>query len=274
MFKKIIVATVIILFLLSAILYLQKGANAAGSAKIIFIQGKVLVMKSATTAWLEAKRDQTLNDKDKIKTLENSRAEIALDESLKNIVKIAPLTEITILTLKPKEIELPKGKVLSLLGKLEPGSKFEVRTPTAVAGVSGSGLGVETDGTMTTVGALENNVYVQGIDPQGNLMPPVNIDEGYKRIVERFMAPGNPVMLTDTERQEWLQWREDLTDRIEKQTGGASEGATAGTVEDISRIEGQKEQTDLERKEDTFESRETQKRDAAESTPSGTYNPY
>lgn len=265
MLKKGLFFGIAILFL-AAIIYAQKEVTAQ-EGKVVYIRGSVLVMKTGTTIWLDAEKGQALNDQDKIKTLENSYAEIALDKALKNIVKLEQFSEITIVKIKPAEIELPRGRVLSLLQKLERGSKFEVKTPTAVAGVSGSGMSVETDGATAIVGVFENKAFVQGIDEQGNRMSPVDIDEGFKRIVERFGMPGELIALTDFERQQWSEWRQEIREHTGT-TEGKGPQETAPT-EEIGNLQEKQQETQEGSREGSFESREFQKKEATEATTPG-----
>ena len=173
-----------------------------------------------------------LQDKDKIKTFVGSEAEIALDSTLKNIIKLEPKTEVTIEDLKNRRLHMPKGKILSLLEALPAGSSFEVRTPTAVAGVAGTGIWVDTDGKKTTVRCHEDKAYVRGINVDGTFMPEIlMIDRGYKRIIGRFETPGDIVILTKLEREHWSQFREKLREHLDTLRDKRSEGSRGAALE-------------------------------------------
>ena len=229
LFKTIIITGLLSIFLL--------GLNASDSiaeeeSRIIFLKGRVKVQHPGDVFWILAKKGMALQDKDKIKTFVGSEAEIALDSTLKNIIKLEPKTEVTIEDLKNRRLHMPKGKVLSLLEALPAGSSFEVRTPTAVVGVAGTGIWVDTDGKKTTVRCHEDKAYVKGIKVDGTYMPDVLIiDKGYKRIISRFKAPGDLVVLTTFEREHWSQFREKLREHLDTLRDKRAEGSRDAALE-------------------------------------------
>ena len=202
------------------------------TAKIIYLKGRVKIQHPGDDFWILAKRGMVVNDKDKIKTFIDSEVEIVLDSTLKNIVKVEPNTEITLEELKGKRLYMSKGKVLLLIEALPPDSSFEIKTPTAVAGVRGSGILVDTDGQKTNVKCFEDKVYVKGIDIDGTIMAEVFIiDKGYKRIIHRFDIPGGLIVLTTLERGEWSRFREKLKEHLDWLREKRAEGSRGAALE-------------------------------------------
>ncbi|MFC1807015.1 FecR domain-containing protein [Candidatus Omnitrophota bacterium] len=228
--KNIVVINIIVL--LTILLFFSAYASAQEEAKIFYLKGVVKMQRSGEDFWILAKKGMVLKDNDRVKTLKSGDAEIALDSSLKNIVKLEGGTEVTIEDLKTKSLYMYRGKVLSVLESLPTGSSFEVRTPTAVAGVTGSGIFVETDGKKTGVRCHEDKAYVRGVNIDGVAIGEVLvIDEGYKRFVGHLQAPGELIILTGYEKGQWSNFRESLREHLdwlrEKRAEGSREAALA-----------------------------------------------
>lgn len=232
----------------------------AQEAVVLYINGDVMMQRAGEDRWVNLTADTKLKEDDKIKTLGDSRAEIALDPSLKNIVKLQEDTEITVKSLR--NIYLSKGRVFTVIESLPAGSSFEVRTPTAVAGVAGSGMSVGTDGKSTDVGCFEDKVYVRGIMQDGTLTIEVYIDEGYKRVIDRFELPGDLMMLEAFEMRQWSEFRDELSEHIDNLQGAGD--IIQGTIDKVQDNIDKVQQQIMERQdrmEERFELEEEGKRD-------------
>lgn len=241
LFKTVFITGLALLLFLNA-----SGVCQEETATIIYLRGQVKVQHPGEDTWVLAKEGMILKDNDKIKTFADSEAEIALDPALKNIVKLETETEVVLQSLRTKKVYMPEGKVFSIIESLPSDSSFEVRTPTAVAGVAGSGISVETDGRRTEAGCFEDKGYVMGINRDGTLMEKVMMDEGFKRIIEQFEMPGRAFPLSVFEKIQWSQFKEDLRihlDRFKEKSKetkaaaageGASPAAGAGTGEETA----------------------------------------
>ena len=202
------------------------------AAKIIYLKGQVKIQHPGDDFWILAKRGMIVGDKDKIKTFVGSEVEIALDSTLKNIIKVEPNTEIILEELKGRRLYMPKGKLLSLIEALPPNSSFEIKTPTAIAGVRGCGISVDTDGQKTNVKCFEDKVYVWGIDvDRAPMAEVVIIDEGYKRIIGRFEIPGELIVLTAFEREQWSRFREKLKEHLDWLREERAKGSRGAALE-------------------------------------------
>ena len=71
--------------------------------------------------------------------------------------------------------------------EVAPEEKFEIRTPTAIAGPRGTGwiMGFIDDSTYVT--CFEGKVYVIGLDEQGNTISKKDITEGFVNIPEEWL---------------------------------------------------------------------------------------
>jgi len=265
--RKLLAISVLIVM---AMLLNGAATLAEDGAKIVYLKGNVKVQRAEEDFWILAKKAMLLKDKDKIKTAVASEAEIALDSTLKNIVRLEQNTEIVIEDLKAKKLSMPRGKVLSVVESLPSESTFEVKTPTAVAGVVGSGMSVSTDGKSTDVSCFEDKAYVQGINVDGTLMVQVIIiDQGYKRIVGQFEMPSDLIGLTALERDSWSKFRENLRDHLDWLRNKRAEGSRGAAVAmgQIERLQ-ERFQDDWENNKDSvFEQDEYNKRDEALPSP-------
>jgi hypothetical protein len=85
---------------------------------------------------------------------------------------------------------------------------FQVRTPNAVCGVRGTGLGIDADGNGTEASAYENTVYVGNGSGQEE-----DIDEGFKRNVDGNGNISDEEKLGDEEKDDFGQWEKDMDDQ-------------------------------------------------------------
>ena len=257
--KKILILLACMAFLnLSISLTFADGED----AKIIYLKGQVKLQRAKEVRWIVAKEGMVIRRGDRIKTYKFSAVEIAIDKDAKNVIRIEEESEFLFEEIAANRHKLLTGKVSALLEALEPGSTFEVRTPTAVCGVAGSGIFVDTDGNKTTAGCHEDEAYAKGIKKDGSLTPERIIKEGYKCIIEKFKAPGTLIALTGHEQKKWSDFREALREHLE----WLREGKVRDSRKIIDRIKKLQDRsdkrTDIQR-EDRLEKREQEKLEEA-----------
>lgn len=237
-------------------------AFAQNDAKIIYLKGQVKLQRAMQPHWIVAEEGMAIKKGDRIKTFKFSAVEIALDRDAKNVIRVEQNSEFLLDKIAERKTTLPQGKVFALLEGLKPGSSFEVRTPTAVCGVAGSGIFVDTDGNRTTAGCHENQAYAKGIKEDGSLTPEKIIKEGYKSIIEKFKAPGPLIALTAQEQKEWTDFKEGLKEHLEWLKAG--KGKDSKKI--IDRIEKLQDRADKKaeiQRDDRQEKREQEKREEA-----------
>lgn len=145
------------------------GAFRPVEAKIVFLKGKAEVQKVGSLVWAPAAIKMPLNSGDKVATEDGAELEIKLDDG--SILKMRdkgllaidrmekqkkPLTTVTML-------QAVSGKILGCVRKLaSKESKFEVTTPTAVAGIRGTVFAVFVEGDSTALDVVQGQVAVAG----------------------------------------------------------------------------------------------------------------
>jgi len=194
-------------------------------AKVILIKGDVQIQKAGKTGWTAAKEGMLLSNGDTAKTGKASAIELSFDKDNKNMVRLEENSTAILRGKMLKQIELPQGRIRSLVKNLKKESSFEIKTPTVVAGARGSGWDVTSSEKGDNVKALEDEIFVQSYDQQGSLIKEIYVREGWEVNIERFQAPGELVELTERDRNDWSSWREDLGERLQP----------AGTTEDKNR---------------------------------------
>jgi ferric-dicitrate binding protein FerR (iron transport regulator) len=145
------------------------GAFRPVEARIVFLKGRAEVQKSGSLVWEPAALKMTLGSGDKISTQEGAELEIKLDDGSvlkmrdKGLLAIdrmekqkKPMTTIT-------SLQAMSGKVLGCVRKLaSKESKFNVVTPTAVAGIRGTVFAVFVEGDSTELDVVQGQVAVAG----------------------------------------------------------------------------------------------------------------
>ncbi len=181
--------------------------SAPFSATLVDFEGEVLIQKGGENLWLPVEKDMPLEQGDHIKTGANGFAEILVDDGSQ--IRLEENSEITLSELSADSqtksvtasVYLWFGRMLSNVSRLAHSrSKFEVLTPTVVAGVRGTDFAVEVlDTKQTDVGVFDGEVGVAGLDRQKRPMreSEVVLGKGYQSSVFRNRPPAPPVQLRE-----------------------------------------------------------------------------
>jgi hypothetical protein len=157
---------VILCFLLSPLPQFAQSNQHAGSISALRV--------SATKNAAAVKAKDPINWNDTLKTDATGRMRIALDDG--SLLSIGTDSQLRVVQHNAKtqqtELELGLGRLRSQVVKLtQPGSRFEIRTPTAVAGVIGTDFYLEVTATGTHLVVYEGFVVLTPITagvPQTN----------------------------------------------------------------------------------------------------------
>ena len=204
------------------------------SAKVIMVKADVKIQKSGQTTWQAAKEGMLLWDGDTVKTGKVSAVELSFDKENKNLVRLEENSTAILRGADLKRIELPQGRIRSLVKSLKKETSFEIKTPTVVAGARGSGWDVGSSEKRDNVKAFEDEIFARSYDEKGNLIKEIIIREGWEVDIDRFQAPGELNELTDRDKSDWNSWREDLNGRLETgREGGEDRSGQFGNIESI-----------------------------------------
>ena len=210
--NRILLVCVMIGALISTTALAENAAIRAGSVK-----GSV-EQKSAG-GWKALKSNDTVSVGTAIRTGADGSAILMWNNG--NALKLTPLTSMTIDeamidgTKEVSKATLSSGKLFATAKKLSAaGSSFQVKTPTAVAGVRGTDFTAETDGTMSTFKVGDGQIVV---DPPSG--PPIELNEEFKiTISPEQTAPAAPEPMSDAELKEVQQEFNDVKTELDTTT--------------------------------------------------------
>ncbi|HBU69510.1 MAG TPA: hypothetical protein DEE98_03900 [Elusimicrobia bacterium] len=169
---------------------------AFSEVKLSYLSGSAAVFHDQK--WSEAKQGMLLSEKDKIKTMQDSKAILRVDEHTR--VWVRQNTEMEISTGSD-------GSVLSMLAgkirarvKLLAGKKFQVKTPVAVCSVRGTEFIISWEGILAVI---EGKVNFSDLNFSNNL----DVVQGQLSSADDTGKPSEPRAMTAeevaAEEQEW-----------------------------------------------------------------------
>jgi hypothetical protein len=214
---------VILLFLFGVGGYLYKRSLKPVDKRVVqkneafYVSGNVLLKRHGEVGWSGLERDASLEDGDIITTSENSSVEIKFGKDMKNIISAREDTTIKLDAITEggdKKITLENGKFFADLEALDSGSRFEVRTPTAVCGVLGTGFEAVVNQGSTFVKVYDGLVHVKSAGMRGLISKPVIVRQGSQTVIRKHGAPEQPVPLAEKDMQKWHNWKGDITQHM------------------------------------------------------------
>jgi len=192
------------LFAITLILcpYILASADNSYIATLSSVKGEVAVDLDSQDRWDPGEVGIELKSNSKIKTGENSYADIVFGKDKQNMVTLGDETTLSLNTVS--SINLLEGKILAAIKKVSPKSKFEVRTPSAVCGIHGSLVGIKVFGSITKFLIFKGKADIQSLDMDGNpLERALEIKGGWKSIVSEGKDPYKPAKLDKSDEQIW-----------------------------------------------------------------------
>jgi hypothetical protein len=175
------------------------SANAAVDKAVVMKMSGTVEAMAPGAGWAKVTVGSALPEGTKVKT--GKDGEVFLRWSGNNVVKIAALSLVELTKMQTEGntskslIGLTQGNVFSKVSKFaSKDSSFEVKTPTAVAGVRGTGFDAGyTPGQPSTFAVAEGTIVVEA----GGAA--VEVTEGMMSQVNEGMAPTEPVSVPPVE---------------------------------------------------------------------------
>ena len=186
----------------------------AESAKIIDLSGQILVKKEVSGEWGKAGLNMLLNKGAELETKQDAYCTLAFDRERKNIVTIKQNSMVKIESVEPGNVSLREGRVFALIKNLANNEKFEIKTPTAVAGARGTGWTVQYHNLTTTIACFNDKIYLQLLNQAGEAIKEVVIDHGTGALVDPKGILSQLSSLTGEDYQEWEDFSGYISDLI------------------------------------------------------------
>ncbi|MBN1759907.1 MAG: FecR domain-containing protein [Chitinispirillaceae bacterium] len=245
--KMVFVAGVIFCI---ALLPLPITAQNTVTAKVTHLVGTVEVRSKTAASWRPARLGMTVKEKGDIRVFVESEAEVTFTDGTK--LKIGENSVVTLSRMKTESggessqstVKILSGKVWGNVKKLTSSrSEFDFETPTAVASIRGTRLGIEVGKRRTTVDVYEGKVFVRRKSGRGSAMVTNNnraiVEQGkkevkvldFKTIRETIdtrngsMEPVDP-FVASSQQSDSSAVPQDTAGQQPSDTAGAESGAT------------------------------------------------
>lgn len=237
MHKNTLIATFLFILLASFVLAAQEGNRKASLKSII---GEVKIRRGSSPKWLPARPNMPLRPKDAVRTFVESEAVIRTSEG--TIIKLGENATFEIQKLSGTTGGASKTSVKILTGSLAANvkklvgakSSFEFETPTAVAAIRGTKLGIDVKDSKTSVKVYEGKVYVK----------PVGADKGAEVKADQMTTVAKGQRDVKVEKMTEEDKKEDIintldtivVDSVTKEDSVSTD--TTAATEDSAKVEG------------------------------------
>jgi len=204
---------VIWIFLLAALVILglvsgQLIAKTSSIAKITFYTGEVQVQKPMKDDWGKALFNQPLLSGQKVKTQDESRAEIGFADG--SIIRIDSNSKLDIVDAKKEKsgaqtatAKVWSGKVWANVNKMSKKTKFQIESPTAVAAVRGTVYRMAVSDDKTTKIAVYSGEVAVDNKPIVKFMEQKKAKAGGKQ--GEIEGPSEISGPTEVTMEQWVQ---------------------------------------------------------------------
>ncbi len=197
-----------LIFILAAVIYGQGLFFSLGlaatlvedSVQILDLQGEVSVRVPPSPDLKKAQKGSPLTEGSEIVTGPGSSCRVGFDKDQKNTVKLYDNSRAILTSLDPVRIDLQAGRIFSLVQRLKKDTRFEVKTPTAIASARGTGW----EQTSKEISVFENTVHVQGSAGQETDVP-----EGQGIQMNQDGTFGAPFDVSEESKSEWNQFKSE-----------------------------------------------------------------
>ena len=184
-------------------LFLPSGIAATlpkDPVEILDLQGEVSVRVPPSPDLKKAQKGSPLTEGSEIITGPGSSCRVGFDKDQKNAVKLYGNSMAILTSLDPVRIDLQSGRIFSLVQRLKKDTRFEVKSPTAIASARGTGW----EQTSGEISVFENTVHVQGFSGQETDVP-----EGKGIQMNQDGTFGESFDVSKESKSEWDQFKSE-----------------------------------------------------------------
>lgn len=183
---------------------LPAGVEKAATISAMLQYATVLRRSQPTLPALKARYGMDLTWNDIVQTDGNGRVRVRMNDD--SLLSIGANSELRVTSHDPRmhktQVELAYGLLRAQIRKLAAGEQFEVRTPTAVAGVIGTDFGIDaSDPRHVKFICIEGTVKISSLDP--NNPGTVNCEGGHSVTADQAKAPNAQVEADTAQMARW-----------------------------------------------------------------------
>lgn len=204
----------------------EEDENYSGFAKITDVKGNVSILPKGEKQWIPGSKGLSIQGGTKIKTSTLSSCEITLDNDRQNVFVVLESSEVIVLLEAEDKMEIIDAHVFARMNSIPEGSTFKVRTPTAVCGIRGTGLGVDAD-----INSMQATTYENTISVMNNMGEEKSVEEGFQRVVDKDGSISEPVVADEKNVEKFKSWPVSLV-----VSPGAEIKLTLSHIKDLDRF--------------------------------------
>jgi hypothetical protein len=195
-------------------------------ARVITSEGGVEYLRRDSTNWYSAPAGQVLEERDRLRTLDDGRAVVQLSD--RSQLRLNPRSELTVTPARTasakSHVELMRG-LLYFLDRNRPG-EIEVDTPLATAAIEGTEFALAVD---ETTGALML-ALVDGRVQLTNTFGGISLVSGEQAVVEPGQPPRKTAVITSQNVVQWCLYYPGVIDVDELNFSDAEKLQFAGSL--------------------------------------------
>jgi hypothetical protein len=176
--------------------------------KITYIEGRVDIFKAGSDTGVPAREYESISVGDSIRTKSNSKAEVTFKDD--SVVRLAQNSKVDIenyeLTEKNKRksaaLKLDRGKIRTLVAKMEVPADFAILTPNSQGKITGSDIFTFYQAGSSTMLVADGKMSVASSTHLGN---PIEVTSGNSALVPLENLPQGPRPFLDIEKKLYEQ---------------------------------------------------------------------
>ncbi len=172
------------------------------------VKGDVNVRKAGADApWQKMTPSTVLEKGDIVETGKDSAVTVVIGANTEKTVRVGEKSRVEFQGVNPTKLNIPEGKLLVALKKLEPKSSFVVKTPTAICGARGTAWLEEVSPEKTRVSVFESEIFARELNAKGEPKSGEHIiNIGIQRILERGKPISEAEPVWESDLAEWKYW--------------------------------------------------------------------
>ena len=203
--KRFVLALLFGVVLCAALAAVHQSLFAARELKatLTSVKGKVAVQSKGSAEWKTGTNNMAVNAGDTIRTSSGSSVIIKFNDG--SMVKQGPMATMAIGAMSgaasggKTQLDVDSGKTWARVRKLDASSNFDVKTPTAVAGVRGTFFSSEAEESQSTFDVFDGEVMVSSAADSSQS---VSVKAHERTTVGENKAPAAPSQIPANEEQE------------------------------------------------------------------------